>query len=154
MLSAKRLRKELNLLSADPVPDCVALPLESNILEWRFIIRGSKDSDYEGGFYHGKLRWVSGCTLRCSAIPHDFPLRFPIEYPYKPPSILFVTPSGRFAINQRICMSMSDFHPETWSPLWSVGSLLTGTKKRSQVPFLINLYSKESYHSWILKNLR
>ena len=23
-------------------------------------------------------------------------------------------------------MSMSDFHPETWSPLWSVGSLLTG----------------------------
>jgi ubiquitin-protein ligase len=56
MLSGKRLRKELSLLMADPVPDCVALPIESNILEWRFIIRGSKDSDYEGGYYHGKLR--------------------------------------------------------------------------------------------------
>jgi ubiquitin-conjugating enzyme E2 J2 len=39
---------------------------------------------------------------------------------------MFITPNGRFALNQRICMSMSDFHPETWSPLWSVGSLLTG----------------------------
>lgn len=39
---------------------------------------------------------------------------------------MFITPNGRFALNQRICMSMSDFHPETWSPLWSVGSILTG----------------------------
>ena len=23
-------------------------------------------------------------------------------------------------------LSMSDFHPETWNPLWSVGTILTG----------------------------
>lgn len=30
----------------------------------------------------------------------------------KPPSVIMITPSGRFQPNARICMSMSDFHPE------------------------------------------
>lgn len=37
-----------------------------------------------------------------------------------------ITPNGRFATQKRICMSMSDFHPETWNPMWSVSSILTG----------------------------
>jgi hypothetical protein len=37
-----------------------------------------------------------------------------------------LTPSGRFTPNTRLCLSMSDFHPESWSPLWSVASILTG----------------------------
>eukprot|EP00300_Choanocystis_sp_HF-7_P032962 c4473_g1_i2.p1 GENE.c4473_g1_i2~~c4473_g1_i2.p1 ORF type:complete len:140 (+),score=31.82 c4473_g1_i2:444-863(+) len=37
-----------------------------------------------------------------------------------------LTPNGRFAPNRRICMSMSDFHPETWNPMWSVASILSG----------------------------
>jgi hypothetical protein len=44
----------------------------------------------------------------------------------KPPGIMFCTPSGRFEINKRVCLTISDFHPETWSPLWTVGSILTG----------------------------
>jgi ubiquitin-conjugating enzyme E2 J2 len=59
---------------------------------------GAKGSPYEGGFYHGKLK-------------------FPPEYPLKPPSILMLTPSGRFKPNTRLCLSMSDFHPETWNPM-------------------------------------
>ena len=53
-------------------------------------------------------------------------LRFPQEYPYKPPSVLLLTPSGRFAVNSRLCLSMSDFHPETWNPMWTVGAIITG----------------------------
>ncbi|KAK9905644.1 hypothetical protein WJX75_003753 [Coccomyxa subellipsoidea] len=53
-------------------------------------------------------------------------LRFPPEYPFKPPAIMMLTPNGRFVTNTRICMSMSDYHPETWNPLWSVASILTG----------------------------
>lgn len=34
--------------------------------------------------------------------------------------------SGRFATNTRLCLSMSDFHPETWVPAWSVASILNG----------------------------
>jgi len=37
-----------------------------------------------------------------------------------------ITPSGRFACNRRLCLSMSDYHPETWNPLWSVASILNG----------------------------
>jgi ubiquitin-conjugating enzyme E2 J2 len=37
-----------------------------------------------------------------------------------------MTPNGRFAPNAKLCMSMTDFHPESWNPLWSVGTILTG----------------------------
>ena len=71
------------------------------------MLLGTPGSDYDGGVYHGKVV-------------------FPPQYPFKPPSITMCTPSGRFAVNTRLCLSMSDFHPETWNPLWSVASILTG----------------------------
>jgi len=49
---------------------------------------------YAGGQYHGKLI-------------------FPSDYPYKPPAIMMLTPNGRFNTNTRLCLSMSDFHPES-----------------------------------------
>ena len=36
------------------------------------------------------------------------------------------TPSGRFKPNTRLCLSISDYHPDTWNPAWSVGTILTG----------------------------
>jgi len=85
----------------------VALPNEKNILEWYYVISGPTGTPYEGGLYLGKIK-------------------FPPEYPFKPPSILMITPNGRFETNKRLCLSMSDYHPETWDPLWSVGSILNG----------------------------
>jgi len=79
----------------------------SNILEWYYVIFGPKGSVYEGGVYLGKIK-------------------FPPEYPHKPPSLLMITPSGRFQTNSRLCLSMSDFHPESWNPMWTVSSILTG----------------------------
>ena len=102
-----RLRKELIRLQKEPVPLIEATPLESNILEWHYVLRGPPDSPYEGGYYHGKIK-------------------FPAEYPFKPPSILMSTPSGRFKPDTRLCLTMSDFHPESWNPLWSVSSILSG----------------------------
>jgi len=32
----------------------------------------------------------------------------------------------RFKTNTRLCLSISDFHPDTWNPAWSVGTILTG----------------------------
>ena len=108
-IGANRLKKEYVLIKKDPIPDILAVPLESNVFEWHFLIKGSVETDYEGGLYHGKLA-------------------FPREYPMKPPGILFFTPSGRFELNSRICMSMSDFHPESWNPMWSVSSILRGVQ--------------------------
>mmetsp|Transcript_10697 Transcript_10697/g.21405 ORF Transcript_10697/g.21405 Transcript_10697/m.21405 type:complete len:224 (+) Transcript_10697:286-957(+) len=103
----QRLQRELKALKEDPVPGVHAAPLPANMLEWHFVIEGPAASPYQGGFYHGIIK-------------------FPQEYPFKPPSIRMLTPSGRFEPNQRICLSMSDFHPETWNCMWSVSSILQG----------------------------
>ena len=102
-----RLLKELRELQKKPVEGIRALPLESNILEWHYVLEGAKATVYEGGWYHGVIT-------------------FPSEYPMKPPSITMSTPNGRFKICTKLCLSMSDFHPENWNPMWSVGTILMG----------------------------
>lgn len=44
----------------------------------------------------------------------------------RPPAIKVLTPSGRFEVNKRLCLSMSDYHPESWNPSWSVETVLLG----------------------------
>ncbi|RKO89828.1 ubiquitin-conjugating enzyme/RWD-like protein [Blyttiomyces helicus] len=102
----KRLTKEYLTIQKTPPDFIVAKPLESNILEWHYVIRGPPDSPYTGE-YHGKVI-------------------FPSEYPFKPPSIKMITPNGRFQTDYRLCLSMSDYHPGTWNPAWSVATILTG----------------------------
>ncbi|KHN83944.1 Adaptin ear-binding coat-associated protein 2 [Toxocara canis] len=96
-----RLKKDYSKLLRDPVPYVLAAPLHSNILEWHYVIRGAPSTPYEGGIYHGKLI-------------------FPPDFPFKPPAIYMLTPSGRFQTNTRLCLSISDFHPDTWNPAWTV----------------------------------
>jgi len=94
-------------MQREPPPFIWAVPDEKNILNWNYIIRGPPDSPFAGGEYHGVLL-------------------FPPEYPFKPPGIKMFTPSGRFQPDRKICFSMSDFHPGTWNPAWSVATILTG----------------------------
>ncbi|KAG7212644.1 hypothetical protein KM043_012927 [Ampulex compressa] len=102
-----RLKQDYLRLKKDPVPYVLAEPVPSNILEWHYVIKGPEKTPYEGGFYHGKLI-------------------FPGEFPFQPPSIYMTTPNGRFKVNTRLCLSISDFHPDTWNPAWSVSTILTG----------------------------
>jgi ubiquitin-conjugating enzyme E2 J2 len=108
-LCTRRLTKELRALQKDPIktPKITIVPNEANILEMHYVIEGSDKTPYTGGIYHGKLI-------------------FPKDYPLKPPSVMMLTPSGRFQPSRRLCLSMSDFHPETWNPMWSVSTILTG----------------------------
>lgn len=102
----KRLIKECRDILKSPIENIYTRPLEDNILQWHFILF-PKCAPYNGGVYHGKLE-------------------FKTEYPMKPPSIIMYTPSGRFHVNERICLSMSDYHPETWNPSWGVETILIG----------------------------
>lgn len=102
-----RLKNDFMRLKKEPIPLVFAEPDPGNMLVWHYCIRGPPDTPYESGFFHGKLV-------------------FPKEFPFKPPSIYMITPNGRFKINQRLCLSISDFHPDTWNPAWSVGTILTG----------------------------
>lgn len=39
---------------------------------------------------------------------------------------MMVSETGRFKVNERICLSISDYHPETWNPVWPVRSIIIG----------------------------
>ena len=105
---AARLAKELRALQREPVPGVVvARPADHDVCEWHYLLQGAGGTDYEGGFYHGRVV-------------------FPPDYPFRPPAIYMHTPSGRFMSGTRLCLSMSDYHPESWNPLWSVASILQG----------------------------
>ncbi|XVF74219.1 hypothetical protein PTKIN_Ptkin13bG0093000 [Pterospermum kingtungense] len=103
----KRLQKEYRALCKEPVSHVVARPSPNDILDWHYVLEGSEGTPFAGGYYYGKIK-------------------FPPEYPYKPPGITMITPNGRFMTQKKICLSMSDFHPESWNPMWSVSSILTG----------------------------
>jgi len=111
----RRLLSELKKLQKDPPAHFHAEPLEENIFEWHFTILGPEDSDFEGGIYHGKLK-------------------LPPEYPMKPPKIILLTPQGRWKINSKICLSISDFHPETWQPSWGIRTALTALRAFMPTP--------------------
>ena len=68
-------------------------------------MRGPSDSAFAEGLYHGRII-------------------LPSEYPMKPPSIILLTPSGRFEVNKKICLSISGHHPESWQPSWSIRTAL------------------------------
>ncbi|XP_060582791.1 ubiquitin-conjugating enzyme E2 J1-like [Ruditapes philippinarum] len=102
--AVKRLMKEAQELR-EPTEQYACQPLEDNLFEWHFTIRGPADSEFDGGLYHGRII-------------------LPPEYPMKPPSIIILTPNGRFEVNKKICLSISGHHPESWQPSWSLRTAL------------------------------
>lgn len=103
-----RLRREYSNIQNEKIPHIVARPTEKNMLVWHFVLHDlPSETPYCGGVYWGRLV-------------------FPKEYPLKPPAIYMNTPSGRFETNTRLCLSMSDFHPESWNPSWRIESILLG----------------------------
>ncbi|XP_066391358.1 ubiquitin-conjugating enzyme E2 32-like isoform X2 [Miscanthus floridulus] len=103
--AVKRILQEVKEMQSNPSPDFMALPLEEDIFEWQFAILGPRESEFEGGIYHGRIQ-------------------LPSDYPFKPPSFMLLTPSGRFEIQKKICLSISNYHPEHWQPSWSVRTAL------------------------------
>ena len=80
-------------------------PLPSNLYEWHFTMKGPKGSVYEGGLYHGYFQ-----------IPKDYPLA--------PPNIYFMNKSGRYEINKKICMNITSYHKEEWTPAWTLRTMM------------------------------
>lgn len=79
--------------------------MEDNLFVWHFTVRGPKGTDFAGGIYHGRIS-------------------LPPEYPFKPPSIMLLTPNGRFETNKKICLSLTAHHPEHWQPAWGIRTIL------------------------------
>jgi len=99
--------QEARELANDPCTDYSAAPLEDDIFEWHCTLRGPAGTEYEGGLYH-------------------FRILLPAEYPFRPPSLMMLTPNGRFELNTKICISFTSYHEELWQPAWGVRTAILG----------------------------
>lgn len=104
-LNINRIRLEMLKQEEDPPDNFYTFPLEEDIFEWHFSLKGAVGTDFEGGIYHGRI-----------CLPRD--------YPFSPPDFFFLTPNGRFEVNTKICLSISKYHPEQWTPMWNIRSML------------------------------
>ena len=114
MASIYRIKQELKTLQSDPPLSCSAGPVKDDYYHWNAFIYGPSDSPYEGGVF-------------------SLDIRFPIEYPFKPPKVKFKTRIYHPNINKygSICL---DILNKSWSPalttsklLLSISSLLSDT---------------------------
>ncbi|KAK3299247.1 ubiquitin-conjugating enzyme/RWD-like protein [Chaetomium fimeti] len=105
----RRILREAHELTTTPSADYHAEPLETDLFEWHFTLRGPPASPFEHGIYHGRI-----------VLPPGYPLR--------PPSFRFLTPSGRFETNREICLSISGHHEETWQPAWGIRTALVALR--------------------------
>ena len=112
MSALRRIQKEYQDLLKDPPSNCSAGPQDANMFEWTATITGPEDSPYNGGVFNLKIN-------------------FPVDYPFKPPKIQFVTKiyHPNISASGSICL---DILKDKWSPaltiskvLLSISSLLT-----------------------------
>lgn len=127
-MALRRIQKELSDLQKDPPANCSAGPEGEDMFRWSGVIMGPSDSPYTGGVF--RLR-----------------IQFPVDYPFKPPHVQFVTKIYHPNINAAglICL---DILKGQWSPaltiskvLLSITSLLTDPNPDDPfVPEIANLY--------------
>ncbi|KNB43250.1 ubiquitin-conjugating enzyme E2 [Blastocystis sp. subtype 4] len=80
-------------------------PVDKENQSWHFTVRGPKGSPFEGGVYHGRI-----------VLPNNYPIGAPDFY--------FLTENGRYTINQKICLSISGFHLNTWQPATTIEAMV------------------------------
>lgn len=104
-MASKRIQKELNMLSKDTPMNCSAGPIGNDITVWQATIIGPSESPYENGVFY-------------------LDIKFPREYPFKPPSIKFRTRIYHPNIapsSGAICL---DILKDKWAPSLTIGSVL------------------------------
>lgn len=104
MSAAKRIGRDLNILTQEPVEGCSAAPYEGNLYKWRATIMGPKDTPYEGGIFHLEIELAQ-------------------DYPFTAPKVKFKTPVYHPNIDDQgsICL---DILKSQWSPALNIKSLL------------------------------
>ena len=104
MSAAQRINKELQNFHKDPPANCSAGPASDDVFYWHATLMGPIDSAYEGGIFNMNIR-------------------FPADYPYKPPKIVFETKIYHPNINSSggICL---DILKTEWSPALTISKVL------------------------------
>lgn len=53
--SLRRIKADIRELALDPSDRYYAAPLETDMFEWHFTIKGPDETEFEGGVYHGRI---------------------------------------------------------------------------------------------------
>ncbi|CAB4431304.1 unnamed protein product [Rhizophagus irregularis] len=103
-MALKKINKELHDLGRDLPSCCSAGPIGDDLFYWQATIMGPFDSPYSGGVFY-------------------LSIRFPTDYPFKPPQVKFTTRVYHPNINSSgtICL---DILRDQWSPAISISSVL------------------------------
>lgn len=103
-MAQKRITKELQDLRKDCPLNCSAGPIGDDLYRWEGIIIGPDATPYQGGIFNLKII-------------------FPIDYPFKPPTVTFSTKIYHPNINTAgaICL---DILKTSWSPALTVSKVL------------------------------
>ena len=144
-MSLKRIKKEYEELQRDPPANCSAGPIGDDLFKWQAHIVGPGDSPYQNGLF--ALHIV-----------------FPMDYPFKPPKLSFVTKIYHPNINSNgaICL---DILKDQWSPALTIGKVLLSISSLlcdpnpddPLVPEIANLYKtnkvkfEENAKAWTQK---
>lgn len=137
-MSARRLTNELEILKKEPIENCSAGPRNENLFLWDAVLFGPADSPYEGGMF--KLE-----------------LHFPLDYPFKPPKVTFLTKIYHPNISPQgnICL---DILKNQWSPaltvvkvLLSISSLLTDPNPKDPLVAEAATQLTQDYDGYIAK---
>jgi ubiquitin-protein ligase len=103
----KRIEKEYNELKTTPLPNIKIAHSPTNLLDWYCLIYDLNEAGFTNGEY-------------------IFNIRMSPNYPFEPPEFFFLTPNGRFDINKKLCFSNSSYHKESWSPMWTIKTIILG----------------------------
>jgi ubiquitin-conjugating enzyme E2 C len=101
---SRRLQSELMALMMSGDPGISAFPESDNMFSWVGTINGGKDTVYEG-------------------LSYKLSLRFPVDYPFKPPQVKFETACFHPNVDQygNICL---DILQDKWSSAYEVRTVL------------------------------
>lgn len=102
---SRRLQQEILELQENPVSNCSAGPEKDDITHWKATIFGPEGTPYHGGVFY-------------------LDVKFPSEYPFKPPKIYFTTPIYHCNINKQGGICLDILKDQSWSPALTISKVL------------------------------
>lgn len=103
-MAMRRIIKEFQVLDTEPPLPCSANSVDEDLFHWLVSMRGPKGTPYSEGVF-------------------DLEVRFPLDYPFAPPKILFNTKIYHPNINSNgnICL---DILKDEWSPILTISKVM------------------------------